>query len=242
MRLSRRLLLAGLLLFAAAPPMQAGDEKKPIRVLFIGNSYIFVNDLPNMIAALAKAGNERRFVHARETPGGRSLEQQWKDGKAIKRIAEGKWDYVVLQEQSQRPLTDRERMFEFAGKLDAENKRHGAKTLLYQTWARQDAPEKQADLSKAYFDLGKELGAKVIPVGDAWSLALKGDPKLVMHHADKSHPNKAGTYLAACVFYAAVYGKSPEGLPGEIGGLNDSEARRLQTIAWECVRGPSQKD
>jgi hypothetical protein len=240
MRLTRRLFLATLVLLAATTT-RAGEEKKPIRVLFIGNSYTFFNDLPNMIAALAKAGDQRPIEHARETPGGRSLEQHWNDGKAAKRITEGKWDFVVLQEHSLRPLTDRERMFEFARKLDAEIKKHSAKTLLYQTWARQDVPEKQAELSKAYLDLGKELGAKVIPVGEAWSLAMKGNPKLSLHVADKSHPNKAGTYLAACVFYAAIYGKSPEGLPGQVGGLTDAEARSLQRIAWECVRLPDRK-
>ena len=235
MLLNRRLFLTlALLLFAR--PSQADDDAKPIRVLFIGNSYTFVNDLPAMIAELAKAGHQRPFEHSQETPGGCSFEKHWQDGKAVAKIAGGGWDMVVLQEQSQRPLTDRARMFEFARKLDGEIQKQKAKTLLYQTWARQDAPEKQAELSKAYLDLGKELQARVAPVGMAWEKALKEQPTLVLHSADKSHPSKAGTYLAACVFYAVLYGKSPEGLPGKIGGLSDEEAKKLQTIAWETVQ------
>jgi hypothetical protein len=67
------------------------------------------------------------------------------------------------------------------------------------------------------------------------------DNSLVLHAKDKRHPSKAGTYLAACVFYATIYEKSPEGLPGEPGGLTDEEARPLQAIAWETVQSLAKK-
>jgi len=239
--LSRRCFILAALAHLVAAPLQAGDTPKPVRVLFIGNSYTYVNDLPKMLAALARAGNQRPVVYERETPGGYTLEKHWKDGKAVKKIAAAKWDYVVLQEQSLRPLRDRPRMFEYAAKLDSAIKKQQARTLLFQTWARQDAPQQQADLSKAYLDLGQELKGRVAPVGMAWERAFKDDPKLVLHGADKSHPGKAGTYLTACVFYATIFGNSPEGLPGEIGGLSDAEARRLQVIACQTVRGLAEK-
>jgi hypothetical protein len=232
----RRLSLAVFIVVVITAAAPVGDEPKPVRVLFIGNSYTYVNDLPKLLAELARAGKQRPLEHDRETPGGCSLEKHWKDEKAVKKIVGGKWDYVVLQEQSLRPLTNRDLMFEYAAKLDAEIKKQGASTLLYQTWARQDAPEKQEELSKAYLDLGKELKARVSPVGAAWERALKEDPRLMLHVADKSHPSKAGTFLAACVFYAVLYGKSPEGLPGDAAGLGADEAKKLQVIAWKTVQ------
>ena len=57
-----------------------------------------------------------------------------------------------------------------------------------------------------------------------------------MHSDDKKHPTRQGTYLAACVFYATMYGRSPEGLPGSIAKLTDDEARPLQAIAWKTVQ------
>lgn len=227
--------LCFVLVFTATAQARA-DDPKPIRVLFIGNSYTFVNDLPSMLTELAKAGGQRPLEHEQETPGGCTLEKHWKDGKAARKIAAGNWDFVVLQEQSLRPLINRPLMFEYAQKLDAEIQKQKARTLLYQTWARQDAPDKQDALSKAYLDLGKELKAEVAPVGMAWAKAVEQDPALALHGPDKSHPSKAGTYLAACVFYAAIYQKSPEGLPGKIAALNDDQARKLQAIAWETVR------
>jgi hypothetical protein len=126
-------------------------------------------------------------------------------------------------------------MLEYGRTLDAEAKKRGAKTLLYLTWAREDAPATQAGITKAYCDLAKETKATVAPVGLAWEATLKEDPKAGLHSADKSHPSKKGTYLAACVFYAVLYEKSPEGLSGSIADLDDSSAKKLQKTAWKVV-------
>lgn len=218
-----------------------GRAAEEMHVLWIGNSYTYVNDLPRMVAALAKAGGRRPLAQERETPGGCSLEKHWKDGKALEKIRARKWDFVVLQEHSLRPLQDGAAMVEYARKLDGEIRKQGSKTLLFMTWARANTPEKQETVGKAYLDLGTELKARVAPVGLAWAKALTADQQRELHQADKSHPNPTGTYLAACVFYATLYGQSPEGLPGKIGGLSDPEARKLQTIAWQVVQDQSGK-
>jgi len=222
-------------LTAAAQP-QDGQSKEEVHVLFIGNSLTYGNDLPKMIAELAKAGKQRPMRHERETPGGCTLEKHWKDGKALAKIQARKWDFVILQDQSQAPLLKRDSMFDHGKKLNAEIKKQGAKTILYMTWALQNKPDDQPAISRAYLDLSKELKAEIAPVGHAWQAALKADMKLVLHTNDKKHPNATGTYLAACVFYSTIYGKSPEGLPGSIGKLTEEEARPLQVIAWKSVQ------
>jgi hypothetical protein len=241
MLLLRRTFLASLLLLMAFGCARGADDPQPIRVLFIGNSYTYVNDLPQMLDELAKAGKQRPLDIGRELHGGYTLEKHWKDGKAAPKIAEKKWDFVVLQEQSLRPISDPNLMMEYGKKFDEAIKKQGAKTMLYLTWARLDKPDAQAPLSKAYLSLAKELQASVAPVGIAWEMALKDTNPQALHQADKSHPTKAGTYLAACVFYGTIYAKSPEGLPGKIAGLPDEEARKLQAVAWKAVQATASK-
>lgn len=236
-----RQITIGFLIVFAINGMLAGNLRaaKPVdelQVLFIGNSFTYAHDLPKMLGDLAVAGKQRPLKFEQETPGGCTLEKHWKDGLALKKIQSRRWDFVVLQDQSQMPLLQPKMMAEFAKKLDEPIQKQGAKTILYLTWAMQDAPETQPTISKAYQDLAKELKAQVAPVGNAWELAIQADKKLVLHEADKKHPNVQGTYLAACVFYATIYGKSPEGLPGSAGGLTDAQARPLQAIAWKAVQ------
>ena len=226
--------LLGLFVTAAKP--QDRQSTHEIHVLFIGNSFTYVNDLPKMVAELAKAGKQRPLRYDQEAPGGCTLEKHWKDGKALVKIQSRQWDFVVLQDQSQAALLQRESMFDYGKKLNAEITKNGSKTILYMTWALQNQPDDQSTITKAYQELGKELKAKVAPVGNAWEMALKADQYLVLHDPDKKHPAATGTYLAACVFYATIYGKSPEGLPGKIARLADDKARHLQAIAWKAVQ------
>jgi hypothetical protein len=230
------LLFVGMFAASAKPAQSQTKPADGIQVLFIGNSLTYVNDLPKMVTELAKAGGQRPLLTERETPGGCTLEKHWKDGKALAKIQARKWDYVVLQEYSTGPLLKRDSMFDYGKKFDAEIKKQGARTLLYMTWAYQDKPEDQPAISKAYLDLAADLKADVAPVGKAWEAAILSDKKPVLHQKDKKHPTATGTYLAACVFYATIYGKSPEGLPGSIGNLTDEEAHSLQVIAWETVK------
>jgi hypothetical protein len=215
---------------------RATEPKPEIRILFIGNSFTYFNDLPRMVAELAEAGGQRPLHCESETPGGCTLEKHWQDRKAVSRIQSGPWDFVVLQDQSEAPLRRRDAMIEYGKKFDAEIKKQRAKTILYETWALQNQLEQQTAISQAYEGLARELNARLAPVGNAWQTALRSDPKLILHDMDHKHPNATGTYLAACVFYATLFGQSPEGLPGRIGGLTSGEAQRLQAIAWKSVQ------
>ena len=281
MMLHRRFfLLVPLLLLPGCATAQVGDP--PMKVLFIGNSYTSVNDLPSLVKALANAAGGQTIESDQYLPGGYSFEQQARDEKALEKIRGRKWDVVVLQEQSLFPILNRKSMHKYARILHEEISKQRAKTVFYLTWARQDIPQMQdgADpatspdyaramfqliglnkatdfealckqhkaglaggLNGAYFDIAKELNATVAPVGMAWKKALAADPKLVLHQPDKSHPNPQGSYLAACVFYATLFDKSPVGLPGELKKGNrvlvqvaPDEAAALQKIAWQTVQ------
>lgn len=282
MPMTRRLFLCVCLWFVQ-PAAFAGEPNPPaLQVLFIGNSYTSVNDLPAMVVELANAAGGRKIEVGQHLVGGCTLEKHVKDKQATEKIRAKKWDVVVLQEHSLRPVVARQSMHEYARILDAEIKRQGAKTVFYLTWARQHIPDMQqgADpdkfptyakamyqvggaatntdletwcqqqraalaggLNAAYFDIAKELGAEVAPVGIAWKMALAADSGLALHTADQSHPNAVGTYLAACVFYATLLDANPVGLPGTIKRGNkvlvsvpDEQAKRLQGFAWAAVK------
>jgi hypothetical protein len=235
---------AGNLIQAALAP-----AKKPVRVLFIGNSYTFFNGgLGSIVQAMASAmPGGRKFEFAEVTRGGQTLEGHWAEGKALAAIRKGGWDFVVLQEHSLRPVQDRETMWRYARMFDAEIRKTGAKTVFYETWARKNKPEMQAILNQAYAGIAKEVKAVVAPAGPAWERVLKAKPGLALHIPDLSHPTPAGSYLNACVFYSTFFGEAPQaGLPRVIKDaagkvlfeLSESEAALLQRAAFEtCGQG-----
>ncbi len=216
----------------------ARANTKPVRVLFVGNSYTSVNDLPKMLTALAASAKPPVRIHPGQfTKGAYTFGRHAKDDACRKMISTGKWDVVVLQEQSQMPFIRPKLMHADARKLHAEVQKAGAKTVFFMTWARANQPEMIEKIAKAYDGIAAELGAVAAPVGRAWQKALAENPKLKLHAADKSHPNAHGTYLAACVFYATFTGRDPRSLAGGAPrSITTADRRFLQRIAWETVR------
>ena len=207
-----------------------------MRVLFIGNSFTARNDLPGMVARIA-AADGLALEHRLLSIGGAALRRHWNAGDAVAAIRTGRFERVVLQEQSTLPLKNATRMHESVRLFDAEIRAAGARTVLYMTWARAAAPpEAQELISEAYVSIGRELGADVIPAGLAWQRFLQKHERPVLHDPDGSHPTVAGTYLAACTAYAVLFGRSAVGNTAVVEGLDAADAKLLQRTAQDAVK------
>ena len=204
------------------------------KILFIGNSFTARNNLPELVAQLAAARGQQ-LQHQLIQAGGASLRLHWNKGEAQRAIEQTRCDYVVLQEQSTLPLKNPQRFHENVRLFDQAIKAAGAKTALYLTWARQNALEKQAAITAAYASIGEELRATIIPAGVAWQNFIRQHRSPLLHDKDLSHPTLAGSYLAACVFFAVLFDESPVGIASEMKGLTQAEAELLQKTAWATV-------
>ena len=236
------------------------EKKEALKILFIGNSYTYYNNLPGLLESFVKRSSEKWVVKTKMVVwGGANLKSHWDAEKAVKAIRTRRYTHVVLQEQSRLGGTYEhgilrvgkpELFFDYARRFDAEIKKAGAKTVFFLTWARQDLPRNQSKLTAAYSTIAKELNATVVPVGPAWQMARRERPELSLYAADQSHPNPLGTYLGGCVFYRVLLGCSPIGLPSrtyestsensisspKIVKLPEKNAHFLQTVAWNSAQ------
>jgi hypothetical protein len=211
-----------------------------VRVLFLGNSYTSVNDLPTVLRDLAGAAGKNVDTNIVAT-GGETLAAHAASPESVGAIRGSRWQYVVLQEQSQIPSLESVRqtqMYPAARSLVGIIRAAGATPVLLETWAHRDGwsdydldyPAMQADINEGYGALGGELGVAVAPAGEAWQTVLRQDPMIALGQDDGSHPSTAGTYLAACVLYASIFHASPVGI-SEAEGLSPDVARALQIVA-----------
>jgi hypothetical protein len=241
----KRLLLGLILILVSSGCSPRCQDDSCLRILFIGNSYTFVNDLPATLTALAKSGG-----HPIETgmvaEGGLKLTDHVNSADTTAQISSSQWDFVVLQEQSQIPSVKQFRinqMYPAARALAQEIESSTAEPLFFITWAHRDGwPENgmqtylemQGQIERGYFDIANELGAPMAPVGFAWAMVVKEHPEINLWQEDGSHPTKEGTYLAACVFYAVLFQESPEGLSYRA-DISKDHAAILQKVAAEMV-------
>lgn len=246
---------AGALLFAvcmmASQPCQAASA----RILFIGNSYTYVNDLPGMLSAIAKSLGTQVSAEM-QAPGGYGWKEHARDRATAGKISEKDWTFVVLQEQSQRPdWPDRQlkqEVIPYALQLDklVHEAHANTKTVFYQTWGHKNGdkpncahlPETctydgmQGLLNATYARIAEETNGILVPVGTAWSRTRSSHPEIELYSPDGIHPSPQGTYLAACVFYSALFRKGVLG--ADRLGLPSAEAQALQIIAQNAVFHP----
>ena len=206
-----------------------------IRALFVGNSFTARNDLPGLLAQLVEAGGKGQLAHELISAGGASLRMHFNKGEAQERLQTAQYDYAVLQEQSTLPVKNAVRAAENIRDFDACIKDSGARTVLYMTWARQDAPQTQDELRRVYSETGREIGALVVPAGLAWQRCL-ASTDIALHDKDKSHPNLAGTYLAASTFYATLFMGRSRSIPAIEIDLDEPVVEELHKVAIETVR------
>jgi hypothetical protein len=199
---------------AGAPPKTPASQPAPLRVLFIGNSFVYSNDLPHQLQVLAAGDKGGRPMEVKSVVhGGWFWQQHVDDGGAAKEIAASKWDFVVLQDNSGSPLTSKDKMFKAGHVLADLVAKSGAKTVLMLTWCRKAQLDQQPKITSAYRDLGQELGVLVAPAGEAWAKVRQARPTIELYNPDAHHPSAVGTYLTACVIYQTLTGRTPVGLP-----------------------------
>lgn len=179
------------------------------RVLFVGNSFSF--GVPRAVEE-ASAREGKRWDVGRVTRGGWTLEKHVGNPATLSAIRDGKWDVVVLQEQSRIPSVPwqrKARMIPAARKLAEEARAAGAVPVFYQTWGYRGGDEwrkgddfaaMNARLREGYAEAAETLGMQVVPVGDAWEREVKEGRGDRLYDEDGRHPSAAGDKVTARVF------------------------------------------
>lgn len=208
-----------------------------MKILFVGNSYTYVNDMPKMLEALLIENGRDAQVFS-VTAGGRRLIQSTSDdekAKALRSLLDDHtFDAAILQEQSLLPILDKATFLRGAEGVKELMGDRVERIILYSTWGRKpgspDLAEHgwthegmTADLVSAYEEAAKLIGADLSYVGKAFSRAMQINPSTELYHADMTHPSYLGSALGVVVHFAALTGDMPEKLGSLKLGKEDEE-------------------
>lgn len=177
---------------------------KKLRILFIGNSHTYYNDLPALVKKYAKESDIDCEV-TMIAHGGWFLKQHVEEPDVRFNIRYGNYDYVVLQEHSHPfgPIKDFEDAVRTLNRWIAEA---GARTVIYMTWAMKKEEEAQALMTEVHTSLAEEIGAVLAPVGCEWWEYRRKHPDIEMYAEDGAHASLAGSEFAAEKIWEAIYG------------------------------------
>ena len=237
-----------------APKVQ--PTSNPTRVLFVGNSFSFYNNgIHNHLGSLIRSTGEWKRQQNRlrlSTLSGGHIQEHSDDLDAMLSDPSQNWHAIVLQGHSNEPISSQKNKA-FVGataKVVQQIKSKGIQPILFMTWGYKGQPDMGVDLANVYTKLANKLEVLVVPVGVAFAraeaqlsnielfvpdvLGVDSENQL-SYRKDWKHPSEAGTYLAACVFYATLQQRSPEGAVF-IGKLDKETALALQKLSWQVTQ------
>jgi lysophospholipase L1-like esterase len=183
----------------------------PTRILFIGNSLTYSNDLPSMVCAMARSAGRHVTCESVAKPD-YGLEEHWNDRQARDAIAQG-WDVVVLQQGPSALPESRKLLINYTRRFDAEIKKAGARTALFMVWPSRARRGDFPGVSQSYTAAAKDVKGLLLPAGEAWRAAWAIDSGLPLYGPDGFHPSEAGTYLSALVIYEQIFAAAPPAVP-----------------------------
>jgi hypothetical protein len=225
---------------SGAGPVAVEEEMGGRGVLFIGNSLTYVNDLPEMVRALALASGDTLRIGMVANPDW-SLEDHWTGGAARPAIQRG-WDVVVLQQGPSSLPESRVLLIDSARRFADEIRAAGGAPAFYAVWPMRSRFDDFDRASESYRLAAREVDGTLLPAGEAWRAAWRADPDLPLYSPDGLHPTVTGTYAAALVIYAKILGRSPVGAPstlhlrtGAVVRIDPAVAAVLQRAAQEAI-------
>ena len=214
----RKLLLVAFLLCAGTLQAHAQATATPtreVRVLLVGNSLTYTNNLPALLRAVGASQGTRITTETYAAPGG-TLSERWRDGKAADALRARKFDVVVLQEIGAQPgclaSASQQRKAPCAASVHAHEEfvglatAGGAKTLLFTTWARDERG--QARIDRGMRQLAKDTGATVFNAAGAIAAMQKTMPDSTPY-PDGTHPSTQASLMLAVALYRDITGTAP---------------------------------
>ena len=239
--------LLTLILFASA---------QTSKVLFLGNSYTYVNDLPELISMMMSSSGEE-MDYQMSAPGGCTFQQHCTVSSSY--IHQSGWDYVVLQEQSQLPSFPEaqfmQESYPYAESLCSMIRDYNpdAKIVFYMTWGRKNGDQQNCPyypplctyegmdslLNLRYMMMAEDNHAWVSPVGAVWHYIRDHYPDFELYQSDESHPSYLGSYTAACCFHTLLTGHNPVSITWN--GLLDETIASIvkyaaKTVVYDSLR------
>lgn len=226
---TRRCLLAAPLALAASPAIA---QAPPARILFVGNSQTYINNVPGLVQACFTGAGLACDVGmvARANYG---LQDHWTERprEARREIGRGGWTHVVLQQGPSARADSRANLREYVGRFAPLVSEAGARLALYSVWPTRDRAQDFARARESYALAAEDVGAALCPAGEAWRIALSAEPSPDLYAPDGLHATGFGSYLAALVIFSVISGRGPIGSPNVLTFADGTRARVPDELA-----------
>jgi hypothetical protein len=202
----RNLLLLSLLIFCFSA-FTGGKTNISLRILFVGNSLTYVNDLPALITEIGKQEGTTITYSSFLLPD-YSLEDHWNEGKVKAEIDKGGYDFLVAQQGPSALPESQVLLIEYATRFAEICKKNNAKLALYMVWPSKARSFDLDNVINSYTKASQKTQSVLCPAGLSWKYAWSVDSTLPLYSPDNFHPSLTGSVAAALAVYGTLADKN----------------------------------
>jgi len=195
-----KFLLLFLLLISLSPNAQKVES---IRILFVGNSLTYTNNLPALVQELARKQGIKVLTEMLAKPN-YALEDHWLEGEFQRRIASGRLDFVVVQQGPSSQAEGRQMLMEYGQKFAEACESRSARLAFFMVWPSRQYYHTFDGVIKNYTDAAASTGALLCPVGQVWKAYQDSTADFSYYDYDGFHPSLAGSQVAAHIIFESL--------------------------------------
>ena len=202
-----------------------------MKVLFLGNSHTYYNDMPQIFAEMCKERGKNVEVTMQAHPG---VTYGWHFSQHTElrfALVHGGFDYIVMQQAAHSPCPAKEETLADAKKIIDLARANGVTPIQTMPWAEKRDPAHQAGMYDIYNTLSAETGVKLTMAGNVFEDVFHNHPQINMYWRDGEHASPYGSYTIALAAYAAIFNESVQGL-----SPNSYETFPVSDSAWEEIQ------
>lgn len=176
------------------------------KILFVGNSLTYSNDLPNILEEIAKISNETIDTKSLCSPN-YAIIDHINEGKLQKILAKENFDYVVIQQGPSSQEEGKQMLINDGKTMKKLCDKYKIKLVYFMVWTSKKWYQTFDLVIENYTIAAKENNALLFPVGKIWKEYNTQKQVENLYSLDGFHPSKAGTFLAAFTMFHHLYPK-----------------------------------
>jgi len=216
-----------------------------MKVLFIGNSHTYYNDMPQIFADMCKERGKDVEVAMQAHPG---VTYGWHFGQHTElrfALIHGGFDYIVMQQAAHSPCPAKEETITDGKKIIELARANGVTPIQTMPWAEKRDPDHQKGMYDIYNTLSEETGIKLTVAGNVFEEVFYNYPDIDLYWKDGEHASPYGSYVIAMAAYAAIFGESVKGLAPksyETFPISEETWAEIQDVFAEVGKDPNNKE
>ncbi len=175
-----------------------------VRILFVGNSLTYTNNLPAMVQAIGVNNDIQLETEMLAYPN-YALEDHWHDGKFQKLMNEKYYNYVIVQQGPSSQQDGRDMLFDYGDRFKKVCDEKGARLVFFMVWPSRGNYQTFAGVIQNYRDAATQTESMLCPVGEAWKSYIDSTQDFTYYGADGFHPSLNGSQVAAQMIYNTIF-------------------------------------